>query len=334
MATSNFFSTSGVQRSRRVHTPLTFRSRTRLFTNSPVPNVNAPLMPPGVSPPSSPSSANSSTSDFVLPWESASSTTTLYKSAGPKLSYPAGSRDEDVNRRFLRRMDMYLFSNFQVRQVLTGQRPHPFLNYPRLKQYWAAQGIPNFVFDTRTTFEMMDKVRINGHPHFYQELNDLLWFGGVMSYGNIMREVYAIIFNWIDKDDFHDLEGLCEDDDGPSFRKVVIESLRVVRVQHTQEIIARLYRKLDSIQLIMRPSGMQGYFAKQTKIRLQMRKYNEIVSDSYLLLRTYAQVESKHKKLEEAVAELRRKAGVSKIPTTYVDAKDFLIDTFEFEIPD
>ena len=89
-----------------------------------------------------------------------------------------------------------------------------------------------------------------------------MWFGGVLSYGNIVREVYAKIYAWIDPLDFTDVDGLCEEDDGVSFRIVIEQSLRVVRVQHTHEIVSRGYDKLDDCQLVMRPRGMTAFFNK------------------------------------------------------------------------
>ena len=65
-----------------------------------------------------------------------------------------------------------------------------------------------------------------------------------------------------------------------------------------------------------------------------MKKYGEVVSESYLLRRTYMAISEKHSKLDDALAELRRVAGVSGVPTTYAKAYDYLVDTFDFEIPD
>ena len=53
----------------------------------------------------------------------------------PKITYPAGSRDEDVHNRFVAKMDMHLFSNFHVRSILVGDRPHPFSGYNRLTKH-------------------------------------------------------------------------------------------------------------------------------------------------------------------------------------------------------
>ena len=146
---------------------------------------------------------------------------------------------------------MYLFKSLHVRAVLIGSRPHPFVGHARLVNYWNANGVPNFIFDTSKTFTMLKQIDDKGHGTFYNELCQLLWHGGANSYGNIMRETYAVIYDWIPAEDFPDLEGLCEDDDGVTFRVVVRRSLRVVRLKHTQAIVERLYHKLDSATLVM-----------------------------------------------------------------------------------
>ena len=67
-----------------------------------------------------------STPDYVLPWEDGVNhrITSLFKIGPPKIKYPGGSRDEDVNRRFLKRMDHYLFRSYIVRCVLVGECEH------------------------------------------------------------------------------------------------------------------------------------------------------------------------------------------------------------------
>ena len=339
------------------HTPTTFRTQRRLqFASPPTFSSTTPLHPPppGISPPrTSPSvlpmqdaSANSnhlapavycnnSQQQFILPWETpGAKTTSLYKTSAPKILYPAGSRDEDVNKRFIKQMDMYLFGNFQVRSILVGDRPHPFSDYARLAQYQQQQGRQDWTFDTSTTFATMQEIYDNGHTDFHQELYDLLWFGGVLSYGNIMRETYAIMYALISPQDLPDIDGLCEVDDGITFRQVIIKSLRTVRKKHTHEIISRLYNKIDNTKLVMRPGGMAAYFARLNKYRLEMKRYGEIVSEAYLLRRTNLAVSDKHKTLKDAVAEMRRIAGASGVPTIFAKAKDNLIDTFQFETPD
>ena len=189
----------------------------------------------------------------------------LYKYRPPNITYPAGSRVESTNKRFLKCMDMYLFQNFIVRSVMVGTIPHPFLGYKRLNDYWSKLGKHDWKFDKTKTFETLQLISENGHHAFHQELQDLLWFGGVANYGNIMRETYAIIFNWVKPEDFADLDGLCEEDDGITFRTVIIESLRIVRVRHVQEICDRLYAKLDATTLTMRPGGMTAFLANYAR---------------------------------------------------------------------
>ena len=176
-----------------VHTPTTFgRIQRRLFTPTPPRPTSTPsghdsdALPPGVTPPNSPGSTRSPAPPIhhVLPWETPGvKTTVLYRTAAPKLKYPAGSTDEVINQRFLRQMDMYLFQNFQARAVLVGHREHPFSSYPRLSKYFSTtDNNPNWSFNTENTFAVMNKVKANGHLPFYRELNDLLWFGDILSY--------------------------------------------------------------------------------------------------------------------------------------------------------
>ena len=355
---SNFLFANGkVPNSRiRYHTPTTFRTQRRLtFSCSTTNNAATPLqpLPPGVSPPrpsfppvSAHNGGNSASffpphaqiapqQQYIMPWEiPGAKTSSLYKTSPPKILYPTGSRDEETNQHFLKQLDMYLFSNFQVRSILVGDRPHPFSGYSRLSQYYSQLGQPDWEFDTTTTFATLQEIRQNGHTNFYQELYELLWFGGVLSFGNIMRETYAVMYSLFAVEDLPDVEGLCEVDDGVSFRLVIIESLRVVRPKHTQEIISRLYTKIDETKLVLRPGGMSAYFARLNKFRLKMKKQGEIVSEAYLLRRTTLAVSGKHKVLKDAVKEMRKIAGVSGKPTTFAAAKDCLLDTFHYEIPD
>ena len=269
-----------------------------------------------------------------LPWEfEGNKFTSLYKSAPPKLKYPGGSRDESKNKRFIKRMDMYLNKNFLVRSVISGETPHPFSTYERLNQYWTKLGKKDYHFNTAETFATLDAIKFNGHLSFHSELCELLWFGGVVSYGNIMSEVYTIIYDFVEEEDLADLEGTSEENDGITFRQSIVNSLRIIRKHHTQEIIDDLYGKLDSVKLCMRPGGMRGYFSQLRKLRLQLRKHGEVVSDSYLMRRTTIAMKGKHQKLDDVIAELRRKAGTSGKPTTFAHLTDCLTDTFDFEVP-
>ena len=355
---SSIFANGKIQKQRNhYHTPTTFRATKRLFfANSPslsIPTASHPP-PPGVSPPRTSSTVSQTPNDdqilspsftatkdqnlqprYVLPWETAGAkSASLYKVSPPKIIYPAGSRDEDANKRFIKKMDMHLFRNFQVRSVLVGDRPHPFSEYERLTQYWLHQGKEDWTFDTSTTFATLQAIYDNGHTEFHQELYELLWFGGVLSYGNIMRETYAIMYSWISSEDLPDVDGLCEVDDGVTFRKVIMKSLRVVRTKHTQEIISRLYAKLDNTKLVMRTGGMTAFFGRLKKYKMALKKHGELVSDAYLLRRTTLAISGKHKKLTDALSEMRKIAGASGTPTSFADVKDNLIDTFQFETPD
>ena len=186
---------SRANRAKRIHTPTTFHAQRRLaFRTSTTPPITSTILgPPGVSPPPSPQFPPV---PMMLPWATAGDpkTSTLFKIVAPNLKYPAGSIDERANKRFLKDMDIFLFSNFQVRTVLVGDRPHPFSNYERLEQFWAAQGIRDWSFDTTTTFSMLKSIKDKGCHDFHVELTELLWFDGVLSYVNVMREVHVKIY--------------------------------------------------------------------------------------------------------------------------------------------
>ena len=169
---------------------------------------------------------------------------------------------------------------------------------------------------------MLQEIFDRGHIDFHQELYELLWFGGVLSYGNIMRETYAIICSWIDADVLPDVDGLCEVDDGVTFRLVIIKSLRIVRSRHTQELIDREYGKLDDIKMVMRVGGMTAFFGRLTKQKFALKKIGETVSDAYLLRRTKIAIKGKHKTLTDALAEMRKIAGVTGVPTTFNQVQD------------
>ena len=299
---------------------------------------SSPFVPPAQLPSFVPSTQfpiqNADDSQLTLPWDiNGNKHTKLYAIAPPKLAYPAGSRDESMNHRFIKRMDMYLNRNFLVRSILNGTTPHPFSTYKRLKEYWTAMGLHRKVFNPRETFATLDEIGNNGHAAFHQELTELLWFGGVVSYGNVMAETYAIIYGWISADDLPDLEGLCESNDGVTFRNVVINSLRVFRVRHTQAIINDLYNQLDSVKIVLRPGGMAGYFAQIKTLKMRMIKAGENLTDAYMIRRATLAAEEKHQKLDDCLADLRTAAGRTGIPTTFTDMQDALIDTFDFEIP-
>ena len=165
----------------RYHTPATFRAQKRLLFTNPTP-LSTPAAaatgnppPPGVSSPRVSPTAFSATNNvqisvhphphfaftnfqpqYILPWDTpGSKTDTLFKISPPKLKHSAGSRDEEINKRFLKKINMYLFSNFQVHKVLVGDRPHPFLGYDRLAEYWRQQDIQDWKFDTTKTSSML-----------------------------------------------------------------------------------------------------------------------------------------------------------------------------------
>ena len=172
MANSQFFLNRKGNSKTKFHTPSTFRSQRQL--RFPPPSTTSfsatppALTPPGVDPPNASENTQRTPvstippnvpTQYILPWETPGSTaTSLYKTSPPKLQYPAGSRDKKVINRFLKKMDMFLFKCYQVRAVLVGTRPHPFLSYDRLNRYWIENGKPAWKFDKSKTFEMLAAV--------------------------------------------------------------------------------------------------------------------------------------------------------------------------------
>ena len=77
-----------------------------------------------------------------------------------------------------------------------------------------------------------------------------------------MRETCVTLHSWIKPQDLPDIDGLSEIDDGVTFRQVIIASLRLVRTNHTQDLISRECVKLDSAVITMRPGGMTAFFGK------------------------------------------------------------------------
>ena len=129
------------------------------------------------------------------------------------------------------------------------------------------------------------------------------------------------------------MDGSCEEDDGISFRVVIQQSLRVVRVQHTHEIVSRGYDKLDNCELVMRPRGMTAFFNKLRRAKLELKEEGELVSDAYLLRTAWNKIRGKHDMLDDAISKLRTQAGISGIPTTFAQARNVLTDIFDFEVP-
>ena len=120
--------------------------------------------------------------------------TFLFRIAPPKLKYPTGSIDENVNAHFVRSALGFLRSSTHVRDVIDWDpHPHPFYAYPPLKQFAAYQGFPEFEFDTSKTLATLEWVRSISSV-FEQSLRKLYCSGGVISYSNINERIYYIVY--------------------------------------------------------------------------------------------------------------------------------------------
>ena len=59
-------------------------------------------------------------------------------------------------------------------------------------------------FDTTKTFSVIKTIKDKGCDDFHDELTELLWFGEVLSYGNIMHETKFMaglirLISWISR---------------------------------------------------------------------------------------------------------------------------------------
>ena len=88
-----------------------------------------------------------------LPWgDNLKTPTFLFRVAPPKLRYPTGSNDENINAHFVRSALGYLRSSTYVRDVIDWDpRPHPFYQYQPLTAFATANGFPDFVFEPSST---------------------------------------------------------------------------------------------------------------------------------------------------------------------------------------
>ena len=174
--------------------------------------------------------------DRQLPWGEFNGPSTLFRIPPPKLSYPSGSTDDNVNLHFIRSALGYLRSSTYVRDVIDWDaRPHPFYSYEPLKVFCANQGFPGFTFDPSKTLATLQWVE-SLSSDFARELRTLYNFGGVLSYSNINERIYHTVYAWLDHStvggDVHLLAGIDASDgvfDGVTLLRVVVDSLQVVR---------------------------------------------------------------------------------------------------------
>ena len=119
----------------------------------------------------------------------------FFSKSPPSLSYPTGSTDENKNLHFIRSALGYLRSSSYVRDVLDWDpRPHPFYHLELLKQFVATQGFPDYTFDPSQTLATIHWVESKS-PEFATELRKILNFGGTVSYGNIIEQIYHTVYS-------------------------------------------------------------------------------------------------------------------------------------------
>ena len=200
----------------RVNTPA---ARRQLFTPTPAANPFTtptstpppPAQPPLPTTPAATYASNidvsgssaqqfatsSSATDLRLPWNHnfKNVPSSIFSKSPPSLSYPTGSTDENKNLHFIRSALGYLRSSSYVRDVLDWDpRPHPFYHLESLKQFVATQGFPDYTFDPSQTLATIHWVESKS-PEFVTELSKILNFGGTVSYGNIIEQIYHTVYS-------------------------------------------------------------------------------------------------------------------------------------------
>ena len=277
-----------------------------------------------------------------MPWgDNLKTPTSLFRVAPPKLTYPTGSVDENVNAHFVRRALGYLRSSTYVRDVIDWTpRPHPFYNYEPLQIFATNQGYPNYVFDTSTTLETLNWVQ-QYSPEFERELRLLYNFGDIVSYSNINERIYHIVYGWLNHStvggDVHLISGINASDgifDGVTLLRRVLDSLQVIRTEDVGLQAQRFSRKITNVAFVMRPGGMQAYLGTIDEHRLALVNINRPLSDAEILGRVKATLQGKHSALDTVFREMRLAEHKSGVETTFREAKIKLTDAFRYDIPD
>ena len=287
------------------------------------------------------SAAPANFGEMQLPWGQFNGPSSLFRISPPKLKYPSGSTDDNVNLHFIRSALGYLRSSTYVRDVIDWDaRPHPFYFYKPLQSFYASQGFSGFQFDPSKTLDTLHWVE-SLSPDFGTELRSLYNFGGVLSYSNINERIYHTVYAWLDHStvggDVHLLAGIDASDgvfDGVSLLRVVVESLRVVRSKDIALQAQRFSKKITDAVFIMRVGGMQAYMGEIDHHRLALINIRRPLTDAEILGRVQATLAGRHSQIDKCFRDMRIDASKSGIETTFSVAKTQLIDTFRYDVPD
>ena len=291
--------------------------------------------------PSATSSNIQNFDDRQLPWGQFSGPSTLFRMAPPKLRYPSGSTDDNVNLHFIRSALGYLRSSTYVRDVIDWDaRPHPFYIYEPLKIFYVNQGFPGFKFDPSKTLATLQWVE-SISPDFARELRTLYNFGGVLSYSNINERIYHTVYAWLDHStvggDVHLLAGIDASDgvfDGVTLLRVVVESLQVVRSKDIALQAQRFSKKITDAIFIMRVGGMQAYLGEIDRHRIALININRPLTDAEILGRVQSTLAGRHEQIDKCFHDMRIESSKTGVETTFLVAKTQLIDTYRYDVPD
>ena len=306
------------------HTPQTYRLSRRRLRKSTTDNAND-------------ESETNQYDSHILPWEEASKgPQSLFKSAPPMIKYPTGITDPNQIRFYKIRIDGYLRSSPAVRQIIDGRRQHPFLKHTTLNDFAASKGIPNYVFDTAKTFTTIKWVE-ESDTTLASELKDLYNFGGIYSYSSINEQIYMTYFSTLNPNtsggDLHIISS-CEQYDGMTARKLILESLRTLRTGDISTTAYRHSKKISNARLPMRIGGAAAYFGVIDEHRSSLTNMNESLPDTEVVGRIFEATRGLHEEIDNTIRKLRRRAGKDNIPLTYKQVKHAIIDTFKYDIPD
>ena len=265
----------------------------------------------------------------------------LFRVAPPKLSYPTGSNDENINAHFVRSALGYLRSSTYVRDVIDWDpRPHPFYQFQPLTAFAASHGFPNFVFEPSSTLATLQWVQ-KISPQFATELRVLYNFGGIVSYANINERIYHIIYGWLNHatvgGDVHMLSGIDASDgifDGITLLRVVLDSLQIVRTEDVGLQAQRFSRKITSAVFVMQPGGMRAYLGIIDQHRLALINIKRPLTDAEILGRVKHHLLGKHDAIDNVFREMRLEERKSGIETTFEMAKVQLTDAYRYDVPD
>ena len=131
--------------------------------------------------------------DYQLPWEEVTSgPQSLFRYAPPKVKYPAGIEDPNKIKFYKLTIDGFLRESQAVKQVLSGLRKHPFIDYPDLYKYAGSKNIIDYKFNTSKTQETIDWV-MKENKDLGLKLMDLYNFGGIYSYSTSNEQIHDLL---------------------------------------------------------------------------------------------------------------------------------------------